>query len=538
MKLNNIKTIVLLTLSLVWFSSCLDDLDRFPPNDTVGENVYSTYDGYKGGIVKVYASYSLTGNEGPAGKPDIVGLDEGNYADFLRTYFNHQSLPTDEAHCIWQDEGVPGLNSINFSPENPFTKGMYNRSITQIMYCNEFIRNASDGIISGKGFSDEQINEIKAFRAEARFLRAFQYWVLMDLFGNPPFVDENSGLNILPEQIKRADLFNFIEKELLDLTDNNLLKDARTNEYGRADKGAAWALLARMYLNAEVYTGTAKYSQAATYAEKVINAGYSLKNKYEYLFLADNDKNNPEVILSINYDGDKGRTYGGTTFLINCGSNKTYQETYKDVLLSWGIFGNNPNWSGYRIRKEFSDKFEEADTRFLFVGEKSAIDDPIEWKNGLATYKWRNISIKEDGSWVAGSHIDYADCDFPLFRLAEMYLIYAEAVKRGGDGSANTALGYMNQVRQRAFGNTSHNYGSFNDVSLEVILNERGREFYWEGHRRTDLIRYNMFTTSNYVWEWKGGVRNGRSVSSHFNLYPIPSSDIMANPNLKQNPNY
>ncbi|MDL2241874.1 RagB/SusD family nutrient uptake outer membrane protein [Bacteroidales bacterium OttesenSCG-928-L03] len=538
MKKNNlIKTIACMTLLVVLSASCLDDLDRFPQNESTGNLVYESFEGYKGAIVKVYAAYALSGNEGPSGKPDISGLDEGQYADFIRMYFNHQELPTDEAHCIWQDEGIPGLNNINFSSENPFSKGLYNRCVMQIMYANEFIKNAADGTISGKGFDDSQINDIKAFRAEARFIRAFQYWVLMDIYGNPPFIDENSEFGTLPKQIKRADLFNYIESELLDLTENNLLKEARSNEYGRADKGAAWALLARMYLNAEVYTGTAKYSESATYAEKVIQAGYSLKNDYEQLFLANNDVNNPEVILSINYDGEKTRNFGGSTFLINCGSNGDYQKDYADKLHSYGI-RDNANWSGYRARKEFSERFDTEDKRFLFVGEEASITNPVEYKEGLATYKWRNITLDENGNWEYGSHITYADNDFPLFRLAEMYLIYAEAVKRGGNGSPNTALGYLNQLRERAFGGASKNFGSFNDVSLNDILNERGFELYWEAHRRTDLIRYNMFAGSNYIWEWKGGMRNGRSVSPHYNIYPIPSADIMANPNLKQNPNY
>lgn len=537
-KYNIIKAISILTLSVVFLSSCLDDLDRFEENSETGETVYSTYEGYQGAIAKVYAAYALSGNEGPAGKPDITGLDEGQYADFIRMYFNHQELPTDEAHSIWQDEGIPGLNNINFSPENPFSKGLYNRCIMQIMYANEFIKNAADGEISGKGFSNDEVNEIKYLRAEARFIRAFQFWVLMDIFGNPPFGDENSTFGTLPKQIKRAELFNYIESELKDLIDNNLLKEARSNEYGRADKGAAWALLARMYLNAKVYTGVEKYSEAAAAAEKVIKAGYSLKGDYETLFLADNDRNNPEVILSINYDGNKTRNFGGTTFLINCGSNGGYQTTYADKLVHYGIY-DNANWSGYRARKEFSERFNPDDKRFLFVGENISIENPIEYKDGLATYKWRNIIKNSDGSWIKeGSSVTYADNDFPLFRLAEMYLIYTEAVKRGGNGSEADALSYLNQLRERAFGNKTQNYGQLSDVTLENILDERGFELYWEGHRRTDLIRFNQFTGSSYIWEWKGGLRNGRNISSHYNLYPIPSSDIMANPNLEQNPNY
>jgi len=538
MKKNNIFTLVT-SSALLWAGlySCTGDLDRFPQNETTGEDVYSTFEGFKGAIVKVYAANALSGNQGPSGKPDISGLDEGQYADFLRMFFNHQELPTDEAHCIWQDEGIPGMNNMILSSENPFTKGMYNRCIMNIMYVNEFLRNAAPEIVNGKGFTATEVGEIGYFRAEARFLRAFQYWVLMDLFGNPPFVTEASEMDILPEQISRKELFNYVASELKDITDNNLLKEARANEYGRADKGAAWALLARLYLNAEVYTGAPQYSEAVNYAEKVINAGYALKNDYQQLFLANNNLNNPEVIFSINYDGERTRNYGGATFLVNCGSNNDYQATYASTLLHYGIL-DNANWSGYRARKEFTQKFEAGDQRFLFVGETPSIENAIDYKEGLATYKWRNIWIDADGNWGYGSHITFADNDFPLFRLAEVYLVYVEAVKRGGGGSADLALGYLNKVRERAFGNSDHDFGNFSEVTLTDILNERGFELYWEGHRRTDLIRFNMFTGSNYIWEWKGGIRNGRSMSAHYNLYPIPSSDLMANPTLKQNPNY
>lgn len=531
------KSIILSAFILSLSFSCMDDLDRFPENETTGEDVYSTFDGYFGAMVKVYASFALSGNEGPAGKPDISGLDEGQYADFLRMFFNHQELPTDEAHCIWQDEGIPGLNNINFSSENPFSKGMYNRCIMNIMYANEFLRNSSPDELSLRNFSSSEVEEIGFYRAEVRFLRAFQYWVLLDLFGNPPFVTEDTGLDILPEQISRKDLFDYIEEELKDITENDLLKEARTNEYGRADKGAAWALMARLYLNAQVYAGTEKYNEAAEYARKVIDAGYSLKDDYEQLFLADNNVDNPEVIFSINYDGERTRNFGGTTFLINCGSNSDYQSDYSDLLLHYGIL-DNANWSGYRARREFTEKFEEGDGRFLFVGEEPSIEDPVDYKEGLATYKWRNITVDEEGNWNYGSHITYADNDFPLFRLAEMYLIYAEAVKRGGSGSSSDALEYINHLRERAFGNSDKNYRNWEDVSLDNILDERGFELYWEGHRRTDLIRFGKFTGSEYIWEWKGGARSGRSVSSHYNLYPIPSSDLIANPNLKQNSSY
>lgn len=531
MKKKNIfnKIIGIALFSVLLTVSCTDDLNRFPENDSTNAEVYSTFDGYKEAIAKVYGGYTLTGNTGPNGNADISGLDEGSYADFLRGFFNAQELPTDEALCIWQDDGIPGLNFINFSSDNPFTRGLYNRCMIHIMYANDFLKNASIEAAEGKGFTTEQVDEVKRFRAEARFLRAFEYWVMMDLYGNPPFVDETVALGGLPEQISRADLFTYIEKELLDIEGS--LAEPRQQEYGRADKAAAWALLARIYLNAAVYTGQPKYTEAITYSQKVINAGYSLKSNYEQLFLADNNLNNNENILSINYDGIQTRTNGGTTFLINSSYTTSVESDYN---LNYGIT-TNAAWGGNRATKGLTGLFDSKDKRFLFVGETQEIENATDFYQGLATYKFRNIT----STGANGKNTQFADNDFPLFRLAEMYLIYAEAVKRGGSGGSEAnALAYMNNLRQRAFGDTSGNYGSFSNVSLDEILNERGRELYWEGHRRTDLIRHDKFTTARYLWPWKGGVKDGRSISSHYNLYPLPSTDLMANPNLKQNPNY
>ncbi len=317
------------------------------------------------------------------------------------------------------------LNAINFSSDNPFVSGFYNRCVVHVMFANAFLRLATEERAASNGFSAEEITEVKHFRAESRFLRAFQYWVLMDVFGNPPFVDENSELDVAPPQISRSDLFKYIETELLDI--ENQLPEPRQNEYGRADQAAVWALLARLYLNAEVYTGQARYTEAITYSKKVIDAGFSLKDNYEHLFLADNNLDNNEIILSINYDGVRTQNYGGTTFLINCSFNTVLANDYG---LNYGLT-DNAGWAGNRATKGLTDRFDNNDKRFLFVGDEPEMADLTNFRQGLATYKYRNITK----SGTVGSHVRYADTDFPLFRLAEMYLIYAEAIKRGGTGA-------------------------------------------------------------------------------------------------------
>jgi hypothetical protein len=555
--MKNIKTKYVLCILLIaictMFTSCLKDLNKFPLNDTTKVDVYKDLLGYKMALAKVYGTMALSGNQGPAGKPDVEGLDEGGNGDFLRCFFNHQEMPTDEAHCLWQDPGVPELNNMNFVATCSFTIGLYTKSILQIMYANDFLRNCTPAELNGKGFSQADLNEIADFAAEARYIRAFQYWVLMDVFGNPPFVTENDELNVLPRQTNRSELFDYVESELIELGDGGKLKAPKANEYGRVDQAAAWALLARLYLNANVYQSPVGspgdnadyYTKAITYSNKVISSGYSLRQgRYQDLFLNDNHLNNPEVIYSINYDGAKTQGYGGMTFLINCTSNGDYQTTYKSTLLHYGMFAN-ANWAGYRARGEFINLFDASnDSRYLFVGANQFIgNNPTNYAYGYAGYKYRNIpstltladvtamtSETRFGNDATGT---YADNDYPLFRLAEMYLIYAEAVKRGGaGGSEGTAVNYLNELRSRAGLTPIASY------DLNYILDERGREMYWECQRRTDLVRYNRFTTADYIWEWKGGVQAGQAVDAHYNIYPIPYSDIAVNPNLHQNQGY
>jgi starch-binding outer membrane protein, SusD/RagB family len=228
-------------------ASCTKDLDRLPKNEITAEQVYSTPAGYKQAFAKVYGAFALTGNQGPAGNGDIQGIDEG-FSDFLRLYWNAQELPTDEAVIGWGDAGLPDFHNMSWGSNNPFLQGLYYRCYYQITLANDFIRQSSDGSLSSRGISGADADEIRKYRNEARFLRAYQYSVLMDLFGNVPFITEAEALgSVLPRQIQRAELFTWIETELKDL--ETLLADARGNEYGRADKGAAWALLARNYVH-------------------------------------------------------------------------------------------------------------------------------------------------------------------------------------------------------------------------------------------------------------------------------------------------
>ncbi|GGG04389.1 RagB/SusD family nutrient uptake outer membrane protein [Pontibacter amylolyticus] len=532
----NIRNIALAGVISLSAASCDHDLDIEPKYDVVSANVYRDFANYKPILAKMYAGYAVTGQQGPTGRPDISGIDEG-FSNYLRQYWQAQELSTDEAIIAWNDGNLRDLHDMDWTPANEFLRALYNRIFYQVSLTNEFIRETQDGLLSERGISGANLEEARRFRAEARFLRALSYWHALDLYGNVPFVTEEDRVgSFLPEQTTRADLFSYVESELLAI-ENELGEPGF--EYGRADKAAAWTLLAKLYLNAEVYTGQGKFAEAATYSKKVIDAGrYQLEAEYGHLFLADNHTSS-EIIFPITFDGMRTTTWGGMTYLVHApvGGN-----------MNAASFGINGGWGGLRTTKSIVELFPSTnatpDERAMFHtdGQSLEISDIFTFTEGYPITKYKNVNRAGiAGSDPSGNH---PDTDFPMFRLADVYLMYAEAVLRGGGGSAADALGYVNQLRRRAYtdaaGNVRGNGGTISQgqLTLDFIINERARELKWEGHRRTDLIRFNRFTSATYVWPWKGGVPEGKGVEEFRSLYPIPSTDLTANPNLTQNPGY
>lgn len=513
-------------------TSCVKDLDRQPFYDITSASVYKDPANYKLVLAKLYAVLAVSGQQGPAGKPDISGIDEG-FSNYLRQYWKAQELTTDEAVIGWNDGSLPDYHNMNWSSGNEFITAMYNRIFYMVTATNEFIRETTDAKLAERGISGQAATDAKTFRAEARFLRALAYYHAIDMFGNVPFVTEADAVgSAQPRQISRAELFNYVESELKAI--ENELAAPRAAEYGRADRAAAWTLLTKLYLNAQVYTGTARYTDAVTYASKVIQSNaYALEADYSKLFLADNNTSR-EIILPVTFDGTRTKTFGGMTFLVHApvGGKMSPSE-----------FGINGGWAGLRTTKalvnSFSDPSGKTDRRALFFtdGQNLEINEVLnKFEDGYAITKYRNVtSAGKAGSDVEGN---FPDTDFPLFRLADLYLMYAEAVLRGGTGGDQaTALNYVNLLRQRAYKGTSGNITA-SALTLDFILAERARELYWEGHRRTDLIRYGRFTGGTYLWPFKGGVKEGRAVEAFRNIFPIPGADLIANPNLKQNTGY
>jgi hypothetical protein len=525
-KFIKLTAIIVIGLS-VFVTSCKKNLT--PIGELTTASVYKDFGNYPQVLAKLYTAYAISGQAGGAGNADIAGIDEG-FSNYLREYFNMQELTTDEAQIVWNDGTVHTLHDMTWTNQCEFIRAMYDRIYYEISLDNEFLRNTTPAMLSANGITGNNAALVTQYRAEARFLRALSYSHAIDLFGDVPFVTEADNVGVFfPKQQSRTYIFNFIEGELKAI-DGDL--GAPRFSYGHADKGAAYTLLTSLYLNAQVYTGTARYNDAITYASKVINAGYQLEPQFKNLFLADNNTSQ-EIIFPIESDGIHTQGYGGMTYLVHAsvGGNMKPAD-----------FGVNGGWSGLRVTEQYVSLFnnsnENTDTRAMFFtnGQTLGIADEYTFNDGYAVTKFKNVTR----AGIAGSDPtgNFVDTDFPVYRLADVYLMYAEAVLRGGtNGNLAAALGYVNAVRARAYGGPSGNI-TLPQLTLPFMLDERGRELLWEGHRRTDLIRFGKFTGADYVWQWKGGVLNGTSVGDFRQLMPIPSTEMINNPNLKQNPGY
>ena len=518
-----IHTLAGAAVLLLGAAACTD-LTTEPKSTVTEENIFNDPSSYRSFMAKLYGGLAVTGQEGPAGRPDIQGIDEG-FSQYVRLVWQMQELPTDEAVIAWNDAGVQELNTQGWSSSNQFLQSMYYRIFFQVSLANEFLRQTTDAQLTARNAGAELRAEVQTYRAEARFLRALSYWHGIDLFGDIPLVTEADALGTTaPTQSTREEIFAYVVQELNDLIPQ--LPAPGAGEYGRADQGAARMLLAKLYLNAGVYTGTARWAEARAQAEAVINSGaYQLDDQYRHIFLADNHTS-PEIIFSVPQDGEKTQSFGGTTFLANAAVG---------AGINAGALGLGGGWWGLRLRPEVVSLFPAGDSRaghFFTVGQSLEINSLTNFNDGILAPKYQNVT----STGQAGKNNQFPDIDYPMFRLADAYLMYAEAVLRGGGGSAATALGYVNQLRQRAYGNNTGNITQA-QLTLAFIRDERARELLWEGHRRTDLIRYDLFT-QNGVWTWKGGTKAGKTTEAFRNLYPLPASELLANPNLTQNPGY
>lgn len=533
--------IIYLILALATLNSCTNDLDVIAEDSKIltEERLFSTPEGYKLALAGVYGNLSLTGT-GDAGSSFLEGIDPGT-SQFGRCMWYLQDLSADEA--IWtyeNDEGVAEIQRNTWTAGNPILLGMFSRTMAEVAFANDFLQQSTPEKLSSRGITNSvDVANINVYRNEVRVLRAFAYYNMMDLFGKAPMVTENDAIDFKGPQYNRSQLFSFIESELLAAIPG--LKDARTNEYGRLDKAVAQMILAKIYLNAEVYIGTPKYVECLEQCDNIIAGGYLLNSNYLNNFTADNHTST-EMIFTLQSDGIKTQNYGATTVMIN-GQVGSVESNGSE----FGVGG----WGGaLRLRKQFVQKFDgsafSSDVRKTYTTNSGGRPiDIATITNAGQGYILHKFSNKTSGG-IAGTNSTFVDTDFPLFRLADVYLMYAEAqMRRDGATNSNTStnantqsLGYINALRERANnGSTSANV-SASDVNLSFIIDERARELHWEGHRRQDLIRFGKFTGGTYNWAWKGNIANGTSLSNNLNVFPIPSNSIIANPNLTQNTGY
>lgn len=537
--IKNIMAVAFIGIATLGFMACSENAPVFggslhPDNPNPQQTTTADYDGI---LNKIYGNLALTGLTGPHGSSDLPSdIDEG-MSVFMRVVWYANELPSDEALCAWlSDDGIPEFNRGTWGDSHPLLRGIYYRCMFGVTLCNYFLENAPSSL-------DEYSYKV----AEVRFMRALYYAYLMDLFGNPPFITRVSS--DAPAQATREQLFTFVESELKDIIGEgegtDLLADTRV-KYGRADKVAAYMLLMRTYLNAEVYTGTARWQEARTYAEKAINSSYALSTTpmngfsgYQLLFMGDNDTNGAqkEIVFPILFDGERTQSWGGV-FLAAGTVNAADIAAYPTGITS--------NWGGIRAKKYFAQKWfpnddapvgtpadltiAAGDDRCLLMtqGHELEIEAEDKFEQGYGYVKFLNTHA--DGS--EGHNAEHTDYDFPLFRLAEAYLTYAEADARLNGGSVSAAgLNYIKALRERAHANS--NISLF---TLADIEDEWSREFGFEGRRRMDMVRFGNFTGVHRIWI--GGTADGGTLSTYRNIFPLPSSDLIANPNLKQNPNY
>ncbi len=517
---HKIKFLTVASLLVFSTNACMKDLDTNPKYELTLENLLvKDPNAVEGLLSRLYASFALSSVKGP-GESDISGADAGE-SPFIRGLVNLQDFTADEMKNRWGDNGLDQLTTTtNWTSNNKYFKYVYDRIYYTIPQATNLILiMKSDNITYAQ--KDQVVSEL-------RFLRALSYYYLIDLFGKGVLVND-SNFNTsepLPEA-SRQELFNFVETELKDIED----KLPASNTYGRANKSAARMLLAKLYMNAKVYTNQERYGDAALYLQKVINeGGYQLESNYRKNFSADNNTSK-EIIFPLIADAVSSQSYGNTTYIVN-GSVSTDTMTPTD-------FGTTDGWAGHRATKAWYGLFgnnvdalqSSQDVRaklFWTTGQNWEMNDYKDWKEGLPSVKFWNKN--SDGTGAATS---FSSTDFPLFRLSDAYLMFAEcAVRNAANTTPAQGLEYFNKVRIRAGASV------VSLINLDIILDERGRELGLEGVRRQDLIRFGKFTGGNYLWPWKGGVKDGVAIPATYNVFPIPTTALQANKNLTQNSGY
>ena len=534
-------------LIAVLTTSCVNDLDTMPLNatDPISEYVYGTDENaYMAGLATLYFQFATND------LTDLQSMD-GGASEIVRAFWSVQETTTDAAKCAWgNDAWVRALNTNTWSDaQNDAVYAVYVRALQGISYVNEYLRQTEPERLSARGVNSALAAKISTFRAEARFIRVYLYWMLLDTFGSVPFITEASPIGgaYFPLQATRTFIFDYCVNELKELmADGSLMMEPRAL-YPRADKGAAAGLLARLYLNAEVYSGTPMWTEAKAVCESIFDMGYELCPNYPALFRGDNGQNpqaRAELIWAIDYSDANTESYGGTTYLLAAALAAT------DITDQSRPNGQRNGWAGLRVPYEYvngyfgvveadyvTGEYQVLDKRgevFYIKGRAESMEGELyNFMNGWSCLKYNNIPYGQtDQSFLPTSAVrNFADVDFPMIRLGEIYLIYAEACMNLQQPSL--AMPYLQALSERA------GVAPPTEITSDFLVSERARELLWEAHRRTDLIRFGLFNTDEYLWPYKGGDDfQGKAFPAYRCLFALPPTELAANPYLSQNPGY
>ena len=539
------RTIYIIAIAAL--TACVNDLDTLPLNKTepISEYVYGTDENaYLSGLARIYfqfASNDLT---------DLQQMD-GGASELVRAFWSLQETTTDEAKCSWENDAwVRALNTNTWSEvQNDATYAVYVRTLQGIAIINEYLRQTAPDKLQARGVSSDLAARIGVFRDEARFIRAYLYWMALDCFGSVPFTTEKSPLGgaYFPQQASRSEIFDYCVTELTYLmSDQSNMLPPRSN-YPRADKGSAAGLLARMYLNSSVYSGVERWEETKAVCEAIFNMGYSLCPDYAALFRGDNGSNalvHGEMLWVIDYDSGSTESYGGTTYLLSASLAAT------DITDQSRPNGQRNGWAGLRVPYEYVSRYfnvsgqnyqtgtytvtDKRGEVFYIKGREESMDGALySFMNGWSCLKYNNIPHGQtDQSFLESSALkDFSDVDFPMIRLGEIYLVYAEACMHlGADAQA---LPMLQALSVRAGADPPA------EITQDFLVAERARELMWESHRRTDLIRYGLYDSATYLWPYKGGDQYaGQSFPDYKLLFSIPPTELAVNDMLVQNPGY
>lgn len=535
-------------------TSCTGDLD-VPvknPNQLTPDKFSEDPEGYlERCAAQIYQVMATAGYDGAG--TSVLGFGDAGAGTFTRTIFNLNELTTDNYSWLqFNDAGYYELVTMAFAPDNEVMYAAYSRIYEVIAVCNQFIQTAEEGAFAGA--SEDRIAE---YIRQAKIVRGLAYYYAIDCFGDAGFVDETSPAGTAPAQMSRAELFSTVVANL-EAVSEEYGSSYTEPAYGYVGKEACDALLAKFYLNADTWTGTPMYDKCWSICQKIIanhSGGYNgsgLAQSYIALFGANNEQyaagggREKEIIWTIPQDGQSLQSYGGSTFYIAsvCGS--------YDGISSLTDCNLNAQWTCMVARQQLSESFGfnnagvTDDVRASlwktskdgFVIDNNTIMGNAGYGQGYAPLKYTNYAYTADGqidqaSSPNGQERAFADSDWTVIRLAEIYLSAAEAYVLGGAGNAADALRYVNYVRGRA---GVSDWGA-TQLTASNILAERNRELYGENDRRTSLVRHGKYAGGAYLWNWKGGAQSGAATAERNNLFPIPSR-VVSFSGFHQNPGY